>query len=227
MNKYVFNKEKAKLNQWQLLDVVNENKEINQPNTCYWVGSEYPSFSMFYDEEKDCIREKTQYEKLVYKEITLQDGEYLDGKEIKYIPRPEQDLMFWHWNKVKWEFDFINWKKSLEQNLFAIRNNAMHKDIEFNNFVFRMLPVDVENFKEKALQVSLGMAQLTDIIEWRLKNDEVHNFTIKDILDILGIWAKRKVDIFEKFNRLYVDFLTETDEDKLRKFMKNIEKEWF
>ena len=83
MNKYVFNKEKAKLNQWQLLDVVNENKEINQPNTCYWVGSEYPSFSMFYDEEKDCIREKTQYEKLVYKEITLQDGEYLDGKEIK------------------------------------------------------------------------------------------------------------------------------------------------
>lgn len=227
MNKYVFNKEKAKLNQWQLLDVVNENKEINQPNTCYWVGSEYPSFSMFYDEEKDCIREKTQYEKLVYKEITLQDGEYLDGKEIKYIPRPEQDLMFWHWNKVKWEFDFINWKKSLEQNLFAIRNNAMHKDIEFNNFVFRMLPVDVENFKEKALQVSLGMVQLTDIIEWRLKNDEVHNFTIKDILDILGIWAKRKVDIFEKFNKLYVDFSTETDEDKLRKFMKNIEEEWF
>nr|DAN46468.1 MAG TPA: protein of unknown function (DUF4376) [Caudoviricetes sp.] len=227
MNKYVFNKEKAKLNQWQLLDVVNENKEINQPNTCYWVGSEYPSFSMFYDEEKDCIREKTQYEKLVYKEITLQDGEYLNGKEIKYIPRPEQDLMFWHWNKVKWEFDFINWKKSLEQNLFAIRNNAMHKDIEFNNFVFRMLPVDVENFKEKALQVSLGMVQLTDIIEWRLKNDEVHNFTIKDILDILGIWAKRKVDIFEKFNKLYVDFLTETDEDKLRKFMKNIEEEWF
>ena len=135
--------------------------------------------------------------------------------------------MFWHWNKVKWEFDFINWKKSLEQNLFAIRNNAMHKDIEFNNFVFRMLPVDVENFKEKALQVSLGMVQLTDIIEWRLKNDEVHNFTIKDILDILGIWAKRKVDIFEKFNKLYVDFLTETDEDKLRKFMKNIEEEWF
>lgn len=226
MKKYIFDKEKAKLNQWQLLDVVNENKEINQPNTCYWVGSEYPSFSMFYDEEKDCIREKTQYEKLVYKEITLQDGEYLDGKEIKYIPRPEQDLMFWHWNKVKWEFDFINWKKSLEQNLFAIRNNAMHKDIEFNNFVFRMLPVDVENFKEKALQVSLGMVQLTDIIEWRLKNDEVHNFTIKDILDILGIWAKRKVDIFEKFNKLYVDFLAETDEDKLRKFMKDVEEEW-
>ena len=226
MNKYIFNKEKAKLNQWQLLDVVNENKEINRPNTCYWVGSEYPSFSMFYDEEKDCIREKTQYEKLVYKEITLQDGEYLDGKEIKYISRPKQDLMFWHWNKVKWEFDFINWKKSLEQKLFTIRNNAMHKDIEFNNFVFRMLPVDVENFKEKALQVSLGMAQLTDITEWRLKNDEVHNFAIKDILDILGIWAKRKVDIFEKFNKLYVDFLTETDEDKLRKFMKNIEEEW-
>jgi hypothetical protein fgonA2_06659 len=226
MSKYIFNKEKAKLNQWQLLDVVNENKEINQPNTCYWVGSEYPSFSMFYDEEKDCIREKTQYEKLVYKEITLQDGEYLDGKEIKYIPRPEQDLMFWHWNKVKWEFDFINWKKSLEQNLFAIRNNAMHKDIEFNNFVFRMLPVDVENFKEKALQVSLGMAQLTDVIEWRLKNDEVHTFTIKEILDILNIWAKRKVNIFEKFNKLYVDFLAEINEDKLRKFMKDVEEEW-
>lgn len=227
MKKYIFDKEKAKLNQWQLLDVIDDDKNIKRPDICYWVGSEYPSFSMFYDEEKDCIREKTQYEKLVYKEITLQDGEYLDDKEIKFIPRPEQDLVFWHWNKVKWEFDFINWKKSLEQNLFAIRNNAMHKDIEFNKFVFRMLPVDVENFKEKALQVSLGMAQLTDIIEWRLKNDEVHNFTIKDILDILGIWAKRKVDIFEKFNKLYVDFLTETDEDKLRKFMKNIEEEWF
>lgn len=226
MKKYIFDKEKAKLNQWQLLDVIDDDKNIKRHDICYWVGTEYPSFSMFYDEEKDCIREKTEYEKLVYKERTLQDGEYLDGKEIKSIPRPEQDIEFWHWNKVKWEFDFINWKKSLEQNLFAIRNNAMHKDIEFNNFVFRMLPVDVENFKEKALQVSLGMAQLTDVIEWRLKNDEVHTFTIKEILDILNIWAKRKVNIFEKFNKLYVDFLAEINEDKLRKFMKDVEEEW-
>ena len=226
MSKYIFDKEKAKLNQWQLLDVIDNNKEITQSNVCYWVGDEYPSFSMFYDEEKDCIREKTQYEKLVYKEYTLQDGEYLDGKEIKFIPRPEQDSMFWRWDKVKWEFDFIEWKKSLEQQLFMIRNNAMHKDMKYDNFIFRMLPVDIENFKERALQVALGMTQLNDITEWRLKNDEVHQFTIKEILDVLGMWGKRKVDIFEKFNKLYVKFLMEVDEDGLREFMKGVEEEW-
>lgn len=226
MSKYIFDKEKAKLNQWQLLDIVDDNKEITQSNVCYWVGDEYPSFSMFYDEEKDCIREKTQYEKLVYKEYELQDGEYLDGKEIKFIPRPEKDSMFWKWDKVKWEFDFIEWKKSLEQQLFMIRNNAMHKDMKYDNFIFRMLPVDIDNFKERALQVALGMTQLNDITEWRLKNDEVHNFTIKEILDILGMWGKRKVDIFEKFNKLYVKFLMEVDEDGLREFMKGVEEEW-
>lgn len=226
MSKYIFDKEKAKLNEWQLLDVIDDNKEITQSNVCYWVGDEYPSFSMFYDKEKDCIREKTQYEKLVYKEYELQDGEYLDGKEIKFIPRPEQDSMFWRWDKVKWEFDFIEWKKSLEQQLFMIRNNAMHKDMKYDNFVFRMLPVDIDNFKERALQVALGMAQLNDITEWRLKNDEVHQFTIKEILDVLGMWGKRKVDIFEKFNKLYVKFLMEVDEDGLREFMKGVEEEW-
>lgn len=226
MSKYIFDKEKAKLNQWQLLDVIDNNKEITQSNVCYWVGDEYPSFSMFYDEEKDCIREKTQYEKLVYKEYTLQDGEYLDGKEIKFIPRPEQDSMFWKWDKVKWEFDFIEWKKYLEQQLFTIRNNAMHKDMKYDNFIFRMLPVDIENFKERALQVALGVTQLNDITEWRLKNDEVHQFTIKEILDVLGMWGKRKVDIFEKFNKLYVKLLMEVDEDGLREFMKGVEEEW-
>lgn len=226
MSKYIFDKEKAKLNQWSLLDVIDNNKEITQSNVCYWVGDEYPSFSMFYDEEKDCIREKTQYEKLVYKEYTLQDGEYLDGKEIKFIPRPEQDSMFWRWDKVKWEFDFIEWKKSLEQQLFTIRNNAMHKDMKYDNFIFRMLPVDIENFKERALQVALGVTQLNDITEWRLKNDEVHQFTIKEILDVLGMWGKRKVDIFEQFNKLYVKFLMEVDEDGLREFMKGVEEEW-
>ncbi len=226
MSKYIFDKEKAKLNQWQLLDVLDDNKEITQPNVCFWVGDEYPSVSMFYDEEKDCIREKTQYEKLVYKEYTLQDGEYLDGKEIKFIPRPEQDERFWKWDKVKWEFDFIEWKKSLEQRLFMIRNNAMHKDMKYDNFIFRMLPVDIDNFKERALQVALGMTQLNDITEWRLKNDEVHQFTIKEILDVLGMWGKRKIDIFEKFNKLYVKFLMEVDEDGLREFMKEVEEEW-
>ena len=43
--------------------------------------------------------------------------------------------MFWKWDKVKWEFDFIEWKKSLEQQLFMIRNNAMHKDMKYDNFI--------------------------------------------------------------------------------------------
>lgn len=223
MSKYIFDKEKAKLNEWQLLDVIDENKEITQSNVCYWVGDEYPSFSMFYDEEKDCIREKTQYEKYLLKEYTLQDGEYIEDKEIKYKEKPKQDEWFWHWKDFEWQFDFIEWKKSLEQKLFEIRNNAMHKDIEYNNFVFRMLPVDIENFKERALGVALGLTQLNDITEWRLKNDEVHQFTIKEILDILGMWGKRKIEIFEKFNKLYVDFMQILDEDELRQFMLNVE----
>ena len=222
-NKYIFDKQKAKLNQWQLLDVVDNDKEITQSNVCYYVGNEYPSFSMFYDEEKDCIREKTQYEKYLLKEYTLQDGEYIEDKEIKYKEKPKQDEWFWHWKDSEWQFDFIEWKQTLSQQLFNLRNQSFNKDITYNDFTFRMLPIDVENFKEKALQVSLGFAQLTDIVEWRLKNDEVHQFTLREILEVLALWGKRKVDIFEKFNKLYVKFMSILDENELREFMKEVE----
>ena len=226
MDKYIFDKQKAKLNQWQLIDVKNEDNEIDNNLYCYWLGSEYPSFSMFYDEQKNIIREKTKYEQYIWKEYELQDGEYIEDKEIKYKEKPKQDEWFWYWKDFKWQFDFIEWKKSLSQQLFNFRNQAFNKDLTYNNFTFRMLPIDVENFKEKALQISLGFAQLTDIVEWRLKNDEVQQFTLKEILEILAIWGKRKVDIFEKFNKLYVKFMMILDEDELRQFMKEVEEEW-
>lgn len=226
MNKYIFDKEKAKLNQWQLIDVISENQNITQTNICHWVGKEYPSFSMFYDEDKNIIREKTLYEKYLWKEYQLQEGEYIENKEIKKKEKPktnEEEQWFWKWDGIEWRFDFSSWKKQLEQDLFSIRNQAINKDLTYNNFIFRMLPVDVENFKEKALQISLGFAQLTDVVEWRLKNDEVHKFTLKEILEILAMWGKRKVDIFEKFNKLYVKFTTVSDEEELRQFMKEVE----
>ena len=226
MDKYIFDKQKAKLNQWQLIDVKNKDSEIDNNLYCYWLGNEYPSFSMFYDEQKNIIREKTKYEQYIWKEYELQDGEYIEDKEIKYKEKPKQDEWFWHWKDFKWQFDFIEWKKSLSQQLFNFRNQAFNKDLIYNNFTFRMLPIDVENFKEKALQISLGFAQLTDIVEWRLKNDEVQQFTLKEILEILAIWGKRKVDIFEKFNKLYVKFMMILDEDELRQFMKEVEEEW-
>ena len=226
MDKYIFDKQKAKLNQWQLIDVKNKDSEIDNNLYCYWLGNEYPSFSMFYDEQKNIIREKTKYEQYIWKEYELQDGEYIEDNEIKYKEKPKQDEWFWHWKDFKWQFDFIEWKKSLSQQLFNFRNQAFNKDLTYNNFTFRMLPIDVENFKEKALQVSLGFAQLTDIVEWRLKNDEVQQFTLKEILEVLAIWGKRKVDIFEKFNKLYVKFMMILDEDELRQFMKEVEEEW-
>lgn len=224
--KYIFDKQKAKLNQWQLIDIKNENSEIDNDLYCYWLGNEYPSFSMFYDKQKNIIREKTKYEQYIWKEYKLQDGEYIEDKEIKYKEKPKQDEWFWYWKDFKWQFDFIEWKKSLSQQLFNFRNQAFNKDLTYNNFTFRMLPIDVENFKEKALQISLGFAQLTDIVEWRLKNDEVQQFTLKEILEVLAIWGKRKVDIFEKFNKLYVKFMMILDEDELRQFMKEVEEEW-
>lgn len=226
MDKYIFDKQKTKLNQWQLIDVKDENDEINKDIYCYWLGNEYPLFSMFYDEQKDIIREKTKYEKYLWKEYNLQDGEYIEDEEIKYKEKPKQDEWFWYWKDFKWEFDFIEWKKSLSEKLFDFRNQAFNKDLTYNNFIFRMLPIDVENFKEKALQVSLNFAQLTDIVEWRLKNDEVQQFTLKEILEVLAIWGKRKVDIFEKFNKLYVRFMEILDKDELRQFMKEVEEEW-
>ena len=87
MDKYVFDKQKAKLNQWQLIDVKDENDEINHDLYCYWLGEWYPSFSMFYDEQKDIIREKTKYEKYLWKEYNLQDGECIEDEEIKYKTR--------------------------------------------------------------------------------------------------------------------------------------------
>lgn len=102
----------------------------------------------------------------------------------------------------------------------------MHKDIKYNNFVFRMLPVDIENFKERALQVALGSVKLEDETQWRLKNDTVHVFSIKEILEILTLWGKRKIQIFETFNKLYEEFLREIEEDKLREFMSKVKSEF-
>lgn len=228
MNKkiYIFDKQKAKLNQWQLVDIKDENDEIDDTLYCYWLGNEYPFFSMFYDEKNNIIREKTKYERYIWKEYELQDGEYIENEELKYIKPPEHDRAFWYWKDRKWQFNFIEWKKSLNQRLFNLRDHAFNKDLTYNNFTFRMLPVDVENFKEKALQVSLGFAQLTDVVEWRLKNDEVQQFVLKEILEILSIWGKRKIAIFEKFNNLYIEFMAISDENKLREFMKEVEKEW-
>lgn len=229
MNKYIFDKEKAKLNQWQLIDIIDENQDIRQINTCCWVGNEYPSFSMFYDEDKNIIREKTLYEKYLWKEYKLEEGEYIENREIKKIDRPkvnDNEQWFWKWNGIKWEFDFISWKQQLEQELFSIRNQVINNDLTYNNFTFRMFPIDIENFKEKALQVSLGFAQLTDVVEWRLKNDTVQQFTLKEILEILAIWGKRKVDIFEEFNRLYIKFMEIIDENELREFMNEVKVKW-
>nr|DAX46460.1 MAG TPA: hypothetical protein [Ackermannviridae sp.] len=224
--KYIFDKQKAKLNQWQLIDVKNEDSKMDNNLYCYWLGNEYPSFSMIYDEEKDCIREKTKYEKYIWKEYELQDGEYIEDKEIKYKEKPKQDERFWYWKDSEWQFDFIEWKKSLEQELFSIRDTAFYKDINYNNFIFRMLPIDIENFKERALQVALGSVKLEDETQWRLKNDTVQVFKIKEILEILTLWGKRKIQIFETFNKLYEKFLMEIEEDKLREFMFNVKSEF-
>ena len=226
MNKYIFDKQKSKLNQWQLIDVKNENSEIDNDLYCYWLGNEYPSFSMFYDEQKDIIREKTKYEKYIWKEYELQDGEYIENKEIKYKEKPKQDERFWYWKDNRWNFDFIEWKKSLEQELFSIRDTAFYKDIKYNNFIFRMLPIDIENFKERALQVALGSVKLEDETQWRLKNDTVHVFKIKEIVEILTLWGKRKIQLFETFNKLYEEFLMEIEEDKLREFMSKVKSEF-
>nr|DAX66601.1 MAG TPA: hypothetical protein [Bacteriophage sp.] len=224
--KYIFDKQKAKLNQWQLIDVKNEDSKMDNNLYCYWLGNEYPSFSMIYDEEKDCIREKTKYEKYIWKEYELQDGEYIEDKEIKYKEKPKQDERFWYWKDSEWQFDFIEWKKSLEQELFSIRDTAFYKDINYNNFIFRMLPIDIENFKERALQVALGSVKLEDETQWRLKNDTVQVFKIKEILEILTLWGKRKIQIFETFNKLYEKFLMEIEEDKLREFMFKVKSEF-
>ena len=40
--------------------------------------------------KKIVLGKKLNTKKLVYKEYELQDGEYLDGKEIKFIPRPRK-----------------------------------------------------------------------------------------------------------------------------------------
>lgn len=226
MNKYIFDKQKSKLNQWQLIDVKNEDNEIDNNLYCYWLGNEYPSFSMFYDEQKNIIREKTKYEKYIWKEYELQDGEYIENKEIKYKEKPKQDERFWYWKDNRWHFDFIEWKKSLEQELFSIRDTAFYKDIKYNNFIFRMLPIDIENFRERALQVALGSVKLEDETQWRLKNDTVHVFKIKEILEILALWCKRKIQIFETFNKLYEEFLMEIEEDKLREFMSKVKSEF-
>lgn len=226
MNKYIFDKQKAKLNQWQLIDVKNEDSKINDNLYCYWLGNEYPSFSMIYDEQKNIIREKTKYEQYIWKEYELQDGEYIEDKEIKYKEKPKENNNFWFWKDFKWNFDLENFKKELENEIFYTRNNIYDSDLKYKEHIFRALSIDIENMKEKALQITLGVSKKEDEIEWRLKNDSVIKITFEDILNILNLWFERKNKFFEEFNLIYEKFLSENNVENLNQIIKYIRKKY-
>lgn len=226
MNKYIFDKQKAKLNQWQLIDVKNEDSKINDNLYCYWLGNEYPSFSMIYDEQKNIIREKTKYEQYILKEYELQDGEYIEDKEIKYKEKPKENNNFWFWKDFKWNFDLENFKKELENEIFYTRNNIYDSDLKYKEHIFRALSVDIDNMKEKALQITLGVSKKEDEIEWRIKDDSVIKITFEDILNILNLWFERKNKIFEEFNSIYENFLSENNIENLNQIIKDIKEKY-
>lgn len=197
MNKYIFDKEKAKLNQWQLLDVIDDNKQIDEENICYWVGNEYPTFSMFYDEQKNIIREKTKYEKFICNEYQLKDGEYIENREIKKTEKPNKHSF---WENNKWTTDILLLKRFKREELKKIRDTKVRENISLYGAEFQVRnEKDIENFKDVERALDKGFRQLTDKIFWVLADNSTKEFTYEQLSKVLDEKAKRKEEIFKKF----------------------------
>ena len=96
--------------------------------------------------ENDTARAKTEAEKVADGERILQDGEYIDGTEIKYKEKPN-NFHFWDKNTNEWVYDQELEISSLEDELGSLEIKIYMKNNEIE-----LLKKDNKTFAAKKLE---------------------------------------------------------------------------
>ncbi len=96
--------------------------------------------------ENDQIRAETRLDRILNNTEELQDGEYIENKEIKYKERPN-NFHFWNINKKEWVYDQGLEINSLEEELGSLELKIYNLEQEITG-----LKKDGKTFAAKKLE---------------------------------------------------------------------------
>ena len=114
--------------------------------------------------ENDTARAKTEAEKVADGERILQDGEYIDGTEIKYKEKPS-NFYFWDKNTNEWVYDQELEISSLEEELGSLELKIYNLEQEIAG-----LKKDNKTFAAKKLEKEV--AELDKSYQEKMKRYE-------------------------------------------------------
>ena len=105
--------------------------------------------------ENDQIRAETRLDRILNNTEELQDGEYIENKEIKYKEKPN-NFHFWDSNKKEWVYDQELEKSFLEEEIGTLEGEISGLYDELDKAVARKLKMrekqlnqEIEKLKEK------------------------------------------------------------------------------
>ena len=105
--------------------------------------------------ENDQIRAETRLDRVLNNTEELQEGEYIENKEIKYKEKPN-NFHFWDSNKKEWVYDQELEKSFLEEEIGTLEGEISGLYDELDKAVARKLKMrekqlnqEIEKLKEK------------------------------------------------------------------------------
>ena len=104
--------------------------------------------------EGDALRAKTEAEKVADGERILQEGEYIDGTEIKYKEKPN-NFHFWDKKQNEWVYDQELEKSSLEEEIGNLEGELSNLYDELDKATARKLKTRGKQLNEQIEQLEL------------------------------------------------------------------------
>ena len=115
--------------------------------------------------ENDQIRAETRLDRVLNNTEELQEGEYIENKEIKYKEKPN-NFHFWDSNKKEWVYDQELEKNSLDGEISNLESTLLTKYDELDKAAARKLRTALAR-KLRTLEKKLNaeIKELTALIE--------------------------------------------------------------
>lgn len=98
--------------------------------------------------ENDQIRAETRLDRILKGAEELQEGEYIEGKEIKYKEKPN-NFHFWDSNKEEWVYDQELEIKALEEEIGTLEGELSGLYDELDKAVARKLKMREKQLNEE------------------------------------------------------------------------------
>ena len=210
MKKYIFRVQDLKQGNmipYNVLDLDEKTPENTETETfiALEIEESYDIDLFLYDKEKQEVRRKTKKELYDNGLHTLKIGEIFDetSQDFKTLDQPSR----WHtWNGKTWEVDIKEVKDIVNEKWKVERQLKIDKDTNYKGFIFQTREyTDIHNFEQYGFLMMLGKAKQSDKVEWRMKDNSYHEFTVQELLEVVAIWGARKKSIFEDNKRMWLE----------------------